>query len=143
IERLYNIFEDKETGDIEFDTMNISLHEGFLDNDHNIACYTDHQIFERYHRFKLKEGFKRTKESITLKELHTLNKGDYVVHVDHGVGQFSGLEKIDVNGKEQEAIRLVYDGSDILYVSIHSLHRISRYTGKDGTPPKMNKLGSP
>ena len=143
IERLYNIFEDKETGDIAFDTLNISLHEGFLDTDHRLACYTDHQIFERYHRFKLKEGFKRTKESITLKELHALNKGDYVVHVDHGVGQFSGLEKIDVNGKEQEAIRLIYDGSDILYVSIHSLHRISRYTGKDGTPPKMNKLGSP
>ena len=142
IERLYNIFEDKEQK-VSFEPLSLSLHEGFVDNDILLACYTDHQIFERYHRFRLKEGFKRNSEAITLKELHALQKGDYVVHVDHGVGQFSGLEKIDVNGKDQEAIRLIYGGNDILYVSIHSLHRITRFTGKDGTEPKMNKLGSP
>ncbi len=142
IERLYNIFEDKELN-IQFEPLHVALHEGFIDNELKIACYTDHQIFERYHRFRLKEGFRKNKEAITLKEIHSLQKGDFVTHVDHGVGQFSGLQKIDVDGKEQEAIRLIYGGSDILYVSIHSLHRISRYTGKDGTPPKLNKLGSP
>lgn len=142
IERLYNIFSDIEAK-VEFQPLAIPLFEGFIDHDLKITCYTDHQIFERYHRFRLKEGFKRNKEAITLKEIHTLQRGDFVVHVDHGVGQFSGLEKIDVNGKDQEAIRLIYGGSDVLYVSIHSLHRITRYTGKDGTPPKMNKLGSP
>ena len=142
IERLYNIFEDKEV-QLFFDPITIALHEGFIDADQKLACYTDHQIFERYHRFKLKEGFKKTQEAITLKDIYALKKGDFVIHVDHGVGQFSGLEKIDVNGKEQEAIRLVYHGNDILYVSIHSLHRISRYTGKEGKQPVMNKLGSP
>ncbi|MGB0425162.1 MAG: DEAD/DEAH box helicase, partial [Flavobacteriales bacterium] len=91
---------------------------------------------------KLKEGFKKNKESITLKELSNLQPGDFVVHIDHGIGEFSGLQKIDVNGKEQEAIRLTYKGGDILYVSIHSLHRISKYSGKEGTAPKINKLGT-
>ena len=142
IERIYNIFEDKDQK-VKFDPIPVALHEGFLDNDLKFACYTDHQIFQRYHKFRLKEGFQKTKESFTLKELSSLKKGDYVTHADHGVGQFSGLEKIDVNGKEQEAIRLIYGGSDILYVSIHSLHRITRFTGKDGKEPKLNKLGSP
>lgn len=141
IERLYSIFDDigKE---VQFTPVTTAIHEGFIDNDLKLVCYTDHQIFDRYHRFRLKEGFKKSKESLTIRELNSLKKGDFVVHVDHGIGQFSGLEKIDVNGKPQEAIRLVYQGSDILYVSIHSLHRISKYTGKEGTQPKLHKLGT-
>ena len=140
IERIYAIFEDigKE---IRFVPINHSLHEGFSDPELKIACYTDHQLFDRYHRFKLKDGYAR-KEAITLKELKGLQPGDFVTHVDHGVGKYAGLEKIDVNGKQQEAIRLVYRDNDMLYVSIHSLHRISKFTGKEGTEPKLNKLGS-
>jgi transcription-repair coupling factor (superfamily II helicase) len=142
IERIYSIFEDKGD-DVKFTPINIGLKEGFVDKDLKLACYTDHQIFERYHRFRLKEGYSKSQQAFTLKEIQDLQKGDFVVHVDHGVGQFSGLEKIEVSGKQQEAIRLIYQGNDILYVSIHSLHRISKYTGKEGTQPKMNKLGSP
>lgn len=141
IERLYQIFEDIG-GEVEFVPMNISLHEGFIAPELKLVCYTDHQIFERYHRFKLKEGFRQAKQALTLKELYNLQKGDYVTHIDHGVGQFSGLQTIDVNGKQQEAIRLVYRDGDVLYVSIHSLHRISKFTGKEGIAPKMNKLGT-
>jgi transcription-repair coupling factor (superfamily II helicase) len=140
IERIYAIFEDIGK-DIRFTPINMALHEGFIDHSLKIACFTDHQLFDRYHRYKLKDGFSN-KESITLKELKGLQPGDYVTHVDHGVGKYAGLEKIDVNGKQQEAIRLVYRDNDILYVSIHSLHRISKFTGKEGTAPKMNKLGS-
>jgi transcription-repair coupling factor (superfamily II helicase) len=141
IERLYAIFEDigKE---IHMKTMLMSVQEGFVDNDLKIACYTDHQIFNRYHRFRLKESFRKKDQAITLKELNSLQTGDYITHIDHGVGQFSGLEKIDVNGKKQEAIRILYKSGDILYVSIHSLHRISKFVGKDGTPPKVDKLGA-
>ncbi|MFT7614759.1 MAG: transcription-repair coupling factor (superfamily II helicase), partial [Parvicellaceae bacterium] len=142
IERIYNIFEDKEE-DVKFFPISIGLQEGFIDRDLKLACYTDHQIFERYHKFKLKEGYSKSQQAFTLKEVHDLQKGDFVVHIDHGVGQFSGLEKIDANGNEQEAIRITYSGGDILYVSIHSLHRISKYTGKEGTQPKVHKLGSP
>jgi transcription-repair coupling factor (superfamily II helicase) len=141
IERLYQIFEDIG-GEVEFTPMHLSLHEGFVVPQLKLACYTDHQIFERYHRFKLKEGFRQAKQALTLKEIYNLQKGDYVTHIDHGVGQFSGLQTIDVNGKPQEAIRLVYKDGDVLYVSIHSLHRISKFTGKEGTAPKMNKLGT-
>jgi len=123
--------------------MSLDIHEGFIDKELKIACYTDHQIFERYHKFKLKEGYKKSEQAFTLKEIYNLQKGDFVVHIDHGVGQFSGLEKIDVNGKMQEAVRLSYKGGDILYVSIHSLHRISKFSGKEGTQPTLNKLGSP
>ncbi len=142
IERLYSIFEDKDH-DVPFKPIVLELSEGFIDRDLSIACYTDHQIFDRYHRFRLKEGYSKSKEAMTLKELNSLEPGDFVTHVDHGVGTFSGLQKIDVNGKEQEAIRLTYRDGDILYVSIHSLHRITRYTGKEGTQPKINKLGAP
>lgn len=148
IERLYQIFEDiRQSADtvgaeVEFQPMNIALHEGFILPSLKLVCYTDHQIFERYHRFKLKEGFRQAKQALTLKEIYNLQKGDYVTHIDHGVGQFSGLQTIDVNGKPQEAIRLVYKDGDVLYVSIHSLHRISKFTGKDGAAPKMNKLGT-
>ncbi len=141
IERLYKIFDDKKFN-VKFHGMNFSLREGFIDNDLKLACYTDHQIFERYHRFKLKEGFNKTKEAITLKELLSLQKGDYVTHIDHGIGQYSGLEKIEINGKWQETVRLIYKGGDVVYVSIHSLHRISKYTGKEGTIPQLHKLGT-
>ena len=141
IDRLEQIFKDIEK-DIEFTPMHFSLHEGFIDPTTKLVCYTDHQIFERYHRFRLKEGFRQAKQALTLKELYNLQRGDYVTHIDHGVGKFSGLETIDVNGKSQEAIRLLYRDNDVLYVGIHSLHRISKFTGKDGGTPKMNKLGS-
>lgn len=141
IERLYQIFEDKDHV-VHFHPLTIELSEGFIDKENKILLYTDHQIFERYHRFRLKEGFKKSKEALTLKEIMSLQPGDYVVHIDHGIGQFSGLQKIDVNGKEQEAIRLTYKGGDILYVSIHSLHRISKYVGKEGSAPSIDKLGS-
>ena len=141
IERLFQIFEDKKL-DPCFTPITLEFSEGFIDRDLKLLVYTDHQIFERYHRFKLKEGFKKNKEALTIKEIISLQPGDYVVHIDHGVGQFSGLQKIDVNGKEQEAIRLTYKGGDILYVSIHSLHRISKFTGKEGTAPSVDKLGS-
>lgn len=141
IERLHAIFEDQNAG-VEYTPMPIALREGFILPDLKLVCYTDHQIFERYQRFKLKEGFSQAKQALTLKEIYDLQKGDYVTHIDHGVGQFSGLQTIDVNGKQQEAIRLIYKDGDVLYVSIHSLHRISKFTGKEGTAPKMNKLGT-
>lgn len=146
IERLYSIFEDigtqEEAINENFVSMPLALHEGFIIPELKLACYTDHQIFERYHRFKLKDGFSQAKQALTLKEIYNLQKGDYVTHIDHGVGQFSGLQTIDVNGTQQEAIRLIYKDGDVLYVSIHSLHRISKFTGKDGAAPKMNKLGT-
>lgn len=141
IDRLEQIFADISK-ELSFEPMHFSLHEGFICDELKIVCYTDHQLFERYHRFRLKEGFRQAKQALTLKELYNLQKGDYVTHVDHGVGQFSGLETIDVNGKPQEAIRLIYKDNDVLYVGIHSLHRISKFTGKDGVVPKMNKIGT-
>jgi transcription-repair coupling factor (superfamily II helicase) len=147
IERIYAIFEDIELKDrkpgqqVDFKPIRLSVHEGFISNDLKLACYTDHQIFNRYHRYRIKRNYGRS-EAMTLKELYGLKPGDFVVHIDHGVGKFAGLEKLDVNGKHQEAIRLVYKDNDILYVSIHSLHRITRFTGKEGTQPKLNKLGT-
>jgi transcription-repair coupling factor (superfamily II helicase) len=141
IDRLYQIFEDIG-GEVDFKPMHAALHEGFISPFLKLVCYTDHQVFERYHRFRLKEGFRQAKQALTLKEIYNLQKGDYVTHIDHGVGQFSGLETIDVNGKSQEAIRLVYRDGDVLYVGIHSLHRISKFTGKEGSIPKVNKLGT-
>src|SRR5690554_8179960 len=117
------------------------LFQGFIDDENQIACYTDHQIFERYHKFNIKNSYSK-KQNITLKELTTLSVGDYVTHIDHGIGKFGGLQKIDVDGKMQEAIKLVYADNDIVYVSIHSLHKIAKYNGKDGTPPKIYKVGS-
>lgn len=146
IERLYTIFEDIQAArpdedKIEFQSIILSLHEGFVDMELKLACFTDHQLFERYHKFHLKSGYK-SKEALTLKELYDLQPGDYVTHVDHGIGRFDGLEKIENNGREQEAIRLIYKNSDLLYISIHSLHRIAKFSGKDGTVPVLNKLGS-
>jgi transcription-repair coupling factor (superfamily II helicase) len=146
-ERLHTIFNDllsKEhrTADSLIEHVNINIHEGFIDHDLKIACYTDHQIFERYHRFHLKETRYKTAESLTLKEILSLNPGDFVTHIDHGIGRFGGLVKINANGKEQEAVKLVYKDNDFLYVSIHSLHRISKYTGKEGNVPRIDKIGS-
>ena len=140
IERLRDIFEDTDIR-IEFTALSFILHEGFIDHDLQICCYTDHQIFERYHRFNL-HSRKSQRESVSLKELNKLHPGDYVVHIDHGIGKFAGLVKTEVNGKMQEAIRLVYQNNDSLLVSIHSLHRVSKYKGKDDTEPVMNRLGS-
>jgi transcription-repair coupling factor (superfamily II helicase) len=142
IDRLERIFKDIGAPDLVYSSIFINLHEGFIDQDNHLVCYTDHQIFERYHRFYLKEGFSKNKQALTIKELNSLKKGDFVVHIDHGIGTFSGLESIEVHGKMQEAIRLKYKDNDVLYVSIHSLHRISKYSGKEGTVPKVHKLGS-
>mgnify|MGYP006288118431 FL=1 len=147
INRIHSIFEivaeeKKQDGYFKHDTLPISVQEGFIDLDEKITCYTDHQIFERYYRFRIRDKFPG-KKAITLKELNNLQPGDYVTHIDHGVGIYSGLEKIEVNGKLQEAIRLIYKGNDILYISIHSLHRIAKYSGKEGTQPVLNRLGSP
>ena len=117
------------------------LYQGFVDEDENIVCYTDHQLFERYHKFRLKNGYSK-KQAISLKALAQLEVGDYVTHIDHGIGTFGGLQRIDVEGKTQEAIKLFYGDRDILYVSIHSLHKISKFNGKDGAVPKVYKLGS-
>lgn len=119
----------------------VNLHEGFVDKELKLACYTDHQLFERYHRYKIRGEYNRS-EALTIQELNTLQPGDYVVHIDHGVGTFAGLVRTNENGRIQEAVRLVYKDSDVLLVSIHNLHRISKFRGKDGEPPKVNKLGS-
>ncbi|RCS27775.1 transcription-repair coupling factor [Polaribacter sp. WD7] len=138
--RFHDIFNDAEQ-EVHFETLVFPLYQGFVDVDQKLVCYTDHQIFERYHKFRLKNGYAK-KQAITLKELNKLEIGDYVTHMDHGIGKFGGLQKIDVQGKKQEAIKLIYGERDILYVSIHSLHKISKFNGKDGKPPKIYKLGS-
>ena len=138
--RFHDIFDDADEK-VRYETIVFPLYQGFIDIDQKIVCYTDHQIFERYHKFRLKNGYAK-KQAITLQELNKLEIGDYVTHMDHGIGKFGGLQKIDVNGKKQEAIKLVYGDRDILYVSIHSLHKISKFNGKDGKAPKVYKLGS-
>ncbi len=140
VARLRDIFREIRKK-VLFEPALFTLHEGFIDHQLKLCCYTDHQIFERYHRFRLRTR-KPQREAITLKELNMLHPGDYVVHIDHGIGKFAGLVKTEVNGKMQEAIRLVYRDNDSLLVSIHSLHRISKYKGKDGTEPSLNKLGT-
>jgi len=140
-ERFQNIFE-KIDANFRFSTMLLPLHEGFIDHRNKILCYTDHQLFERYHKFKLKSA-KQYKKTITLDEITNLEIGDFVTHMDHGIGKFGGLQKIDVQGKKQEAIKLLYRNNDLLYVSIHSLHKISKYNSKEGTAPKIHQLGSP
>jgi len=140
LERLHTIFRDLNT-EINFVPVATSIHEGFIDDDLKVVCYTDHQIFQRYHKYKVKQAYNKNK-ALTLKTLRDLQPGDYVTHIDHGVGTYSGLQKLEVNGKLQEAVRIIYKDSDILYVNINSLHKISKYTGKDGTVPKVNKLGS-
>lgn len=138
--RFHDIFEDLEEK-VTYETITTPLYQGFKDLDLKIACYTDHQIFERYHRFRLKSGYAK-KQSLQLKELTNLEVGDYVTHIDHGIGRFGGLHKIDVEGKKQEAIKLIYGERDVLYISIHALHKITKYNGKEGKAPKIHKLGS-
>ena len=141
-DRLQAIFDDKESG-IQFTPINQTLHAGFVDNSAKICCYTDHQIFERYHRVTLRsENARRGKAIITLKEINQLQVGDYVVHVDHGIGQFAGLVTTNFYGRPQESIKLTYKGGDTIFVSIHNLHRISKYKGREGSEPTISRLGS-
>jgi len=139
--RFHDIFDDADLDVKQYETIVYSAFSGFIAPQEKIVCYTDHQIFERYHKFNLKNGYAK-KQAITLKELTNLEVGDYVTHIDHGIGKFGGLQKIDVDGKKQEAIKLVYGERDVLYLSIHSLHKISKFNGKDGKAPQIYKLGS-
>ncbi len=140
MQRLFSIFKDLGAK-VQCMPFYLALREGFVDLDLRIACYTDHQIFERYHRYRLRRGFSKD-QALNTRLLRELQAGDFVTHIDHGIGRFSGLEKINVGGQLQEAVRLVYQGNDLLYVSINSLHKIAKYVGKDGTPPKLHKLGT-
>ncbi|MBL7730886.1 MAG: transcription-repair coupling factor [Chitinophagaceae bacterium] len=147
LERLQTIFDELPDGkrggktEVVFNPIPVSIHEGFIDDDLKVVCYTDHQVFQRYHKYKVKQAYNKNK-ALTLRTLRELQPGDFVTHIDHGVGVFSGLQKLEVNGRLQEAVRLIYRDSDILYVNINSLHKIAKYTGKDGSVPKVNKLGS-
>ena len=134
---------EKTTYTVEqlFESKNYVLHEGYRDEENKICVYTDHQFFEKYHRFIIRDKYKRS-EAFTLKELYDLQVGDYVVHVDHGIGIYQGLAKMEMHGREQEVIKLVYKDDDTLYISIHSLHKITKYVGKDGAPPTIHRLGS-
>jgi transcription-repair coupling factor (superfamily II helicase) len=140
LERLHIIFTDLKA-DLQIIPVPTSIFEGFIDEDLKVVCYTDHQIFQRYHKYKVKQAFSKNK-ALTLKMLRELQPGDYITHIDHGVGVYSGLQKIEANGKMQEAVRIQYKDGDLLYVNISSLHKIGKYSGKEGTIPKMNKLGS-
>jgi len=138
--RFQDIFEGL-TPPVAYQTFVGSLFEGFEDAEIKMAFWTDHQIFERYHKYKLKSAYAK-KEALRLKELGRLEIGDYITHIDHGIGQFGGLQKIEKDGKWQEVIKLIYAAGDILYISIHSLHKISKFNGKEGTKPKIYKLGT-
>jgi len=140
LERLESIFKEINP-ELQFSGVGASLREGFIDDHHELVCYTDHQIFDRFHQYKAKEKFSKSK-SLTLRELKTMQPGDYVVHIDYGVGRFAGLDTVDVNGNKQEALRLIYRDDDLLYVSIHSLHKVSKYSSKDSEPPSISKLGT-
>lgn len=138
--RLHSIFEDLDAR-INFVPIPKAISNGFIDHDKHLLCYTDHQIFQRYHKYKVKQAYTKGK-ALTMRALRELQPGDFVTHIDHGVGVYSGLQKIEVNGNLQEAVRIIYRDNDVLYVNINSLHKISKYTGKEGTKPKVNKLGS-
>lgn len=140
LERLYSIFTDLKA-EIQFVPVPRAIHQGFIDREKGVVVYTDHQIFQRYHKYKIKQAYNKSK-AITIRALKELQPGDFVVHVDHGVGVFSGLQKVQVGGQTQEAVRIIYRDNDILYVNINSLHKIAKYTGKEGHVPKVNKLGS-
>jgi len=140
LERLRTIF-DEINPEVEFTPLPIGLREGFIDKNSKIACYTDHQLFGRFHRYKSKSNFSKSK-ALTLKALRELQAGDYIVHIDYGIGRFAGLEMVDVKGNKQEAIRLIFRDNDLLYASIHAIHKISKYSGKEGIAPAMSKLGS-
>lgn len=141
IERLRNIFNSIGKRDVPFEAVNVTLHSGFIDHVSRNCCYTDHQLFDRYHRYQIRGEIDRS-ESLTIQELNELKVGDYVVHIDHGVGRFGGLTRTVENGKVHEAIKLIYRDNDVLLVNVHALHRISKYKDKDSEPPKIYKLGS-
>lgn len=140
LERLRSIFEDLKAT-FTFYPIPVPVSHGFIDHSLKLVCYTDHQIFQRYHKYKVKQAYNKNK-ALTLKTLRELQSGDFVTHIDHGVGMYSGLQKIEVGGKMQEAIRIIYKNNDLLYVNINSLHKISKFTGKEGQEPRVNKLGS-
>lgn len=148
IERIHTIFKDYVVEDVfigehtKFHPQYFTLHEGFIDHTTKTVVYTDHQIFDRYHRFRIKENLRKSSQSLTIKELTGLQKGDYVTHIDYGIGIFDGLEIIDQGGKKTESIRLLYKDRDVLYVGIQSLHRVAKYSGKEGKEPVLNKLGT-
>ena len=142
IERLKVIFEDRGD-DISFTPILSTMHEGFVDHSTKSCFFTDHQIFDRFHKYTLKSDRARSgKLALSLKELSSIEVGDFIVHIDHGVGRFAGLLRTNVNGRIQEMIKLTYQNDDIIFVSIHSLHKLSKYRGKEGVPPKINKLGT-
>ena len=140
IERFYNIFADLEAN-VDFHPIQKSIHAGFVDHQLRVACYTDHQIFDRFHKYSLRKGFTK-QQALDLQMLRELQPGDFVVHIDHGVGRYSGLEKIEVSGVVQESLRIFYQNNDVLYVGIHSLHKVSKFVGKDGEAPRLSKIGS-
>ncbi|MCB0502647.1 MAG: transcription-repair coupling factor [Bacteroidetes bacterium] len=140
IDRFHHIFQDLKA-EVQFTPIIKAISKGYIDPVSKMACYTDHQIFKRFHKYKARHGFSRSK-AITIKALRELQPGDFVTHMDHGVGVFSGLERVDINGQLQEMVRIKYKDNDLLYVNINSLHKISRYSGKEGTKPKVSKLGS-
>lgn len=140
LERLQEIFLEIQP-QLKFQPLEFTLREGFVDHQAKLLCYTDHQIFERFHRYRPKEKFSRSK-ALTFRELQTLSPGDFVTHIDFGIAKFAGLEKKEVDGRQQETIRLVFRDNDLLYLSIHALHKVSKYSGKEGTPPVISKLGS-
>jgi len=139
VERFHRIFHDLNA-DVKFEPVMKGVHAGYIDESLGIAIYTDHQIFNRFHKYQLRRGYTKD-QAMQVKMLRELKPGDFVTHIDHGIGKYSGLEKIEIGGKTQESVRLLYKNNDLLYVSINSLHKISKYSGKDGTPPSMNKLG--
>jgi transcription-repair coupling factor (superfamily II helicase) len=142
LDRLRQIFEDRGRK-LSYKEIDHAIHEGFIDHTLKICAYTDHQIFDRYHKFSLRtDQAKAARQSLSIKDLTRLNPGDYVVHIDHGIGKFGGLITTDVNGQKQEAIKLIYKDDDVILVNIHSLHRISKFKGKEGEPPRINKLGT-
>ncbi len=138
--RFTDIFDNLDL-DVNYIPVILPLFKGFIDNDNKIICYTDHQVFDRYHKYKIKDVYAK-KQALNIKELTKLKVGDYITHIDHGIGKFGGLKKIDVEGKMQESIKLIYGDRDTLYLSIHSLHKITKYNSKDGKAPKIYKLGS-
>jgi len=140
LERLHSIFADLKA-EVNFVPIPVAIHEGFIDESLGLVCYTDHQVFQRYHKYKIKQAYNKSK-ALTIRALKELTPGDFVVHMDHGVGVYSGLQKMDIGGKWQESVRILYKDNDILYVNINSLHKISKYTGKEGHVPKINKIGS-
>ena len=144
LDRIQAILNDIQHHDelhSDFERRLIAIHAGFIDHDKKLCCYTDHQIFERYHRYHLRDNFS-TKQAITLKDLYDLKPGDYVTHIDHGIGRFEGLITIELHGKEQEVLRITYNHGDTLYISVHSLHQIAKYSSKDGAEPSLSTLGS-